>query len=64
MRADLRGFDSKSARLHHASLDGARLDGVDLRKVKGLTQAQLNVALGDGTTQLPKGLRRPNHWST
>jgi len=45
-----------------ADLTGAKTSitsflGTDLTKVKGLTQAQLNVACGDAKTRLPPGLR-------
>ncbi len=50
-RADLHGADLREADLEHADLRGA-----DLTRVKGLTQTQLNAALGDATTRLPSGL--------
>jgi hypothetical protein len=50
-QADLHGADLREADLLHADLRGA-----DLTRVKGLTQTQLNAALGDATTRLPSGL--------
>jgi len=50
-QADLHGADLSEADLEHADLRGA-----DLTRVKGLTQTQLNAALGDATTRLPSGL--------
>ncbi len=62
-----RGTELSSANLAGAKMDGADLTGArtsitsflgtDLRKVKGLTQTQLDVACGDAKTQLPPGLR-------
>lgn len=62
-----RGTELSAANLAGAKMDGADLTGArtsitsflgtDLRKVKGLTQKQLDVACGDAKTQLPPGLR-------
>ncbi len=62
-----RGTELSAANLAGAKMDGADLTGAktsitsflgtDLRKVKGLTQKQLDVACGDARTQLPPGLR-------
>ena len=51
--------------LNGADLTGAKTSitsflGTDLRHVKGLTQAQLDVACGDAATKLPPGLRVHN----
>lgn len=56
-----------------AGLQGADLTGaytyltnftaVDLSKVVGLTQEQVNVACGDPGTILPSGMERPDVWS-
>jgi len=35
------------------------LQGADMRKVIGLTQAQLRTACGDATTLLPPGIETP-----
>ena len=64
--ASFRGTELSGANLAGAKMDGADLTGAktsitsflgtDLTKVKGLTQAQLNVACGDTATKLPPGL--------
>ena len=65
--ASVRGTELSGANLAGAKLDGADLTGAktsitsflgtDLRHVKGLTQAQLNVACGDSKTLLPSGFK-------
>ncbi len=77
-KVNLRGADLRYARLSHAVLVGADLFGADFfgadisdADVRGarlaeslfLTQMQLEVATGDGTTTVPPGLRRPAHWT-
>jgi uncharacterized protein YjbI with pentapeptide repeats len=57
--ADLRGADLRGAVLREAALDGADLRAADLRGVLAFTQAQLDRACVDDTTQLPEGLTRP-----
>lgn len=64
--ASFRGTELSGANLAHAKLDGADMTGAktaitsflgtDLRKVKGLTQDQVNAACGDAQTKLPPGL--------
>jgi len=54
--ADLQGADLAGADLTGASLARAKLFRTDLRKAKGLTQAQLDRACGDASTRLPAGL--------
>ena len=54
----------QKAKFHDASLQNAmlyqaNLQGADLRKVKGLTQHQVNMACLDTHTKLPPGLTRP-----
>jgi uncharacterized protein YjbI with pentapeptide repeats len=48
------------ARFNGAVLNGANLSGAELASAHGLSQAQLNDACGDATTQLPAGLTVPN----
>ncbi|MCD1257276.1 pentapeptide repeat-containing protein [Paenibacillus athensensis] len=60
--ADLRGADLCGADLIGADLRDAQLGGADLSGCLFVTQPQLNAALGDGATKLPRGLRRPEHW--
>src|SRR5579875_3646787 len=65
--ASFRGTELSGANLAGAKLDGADLTGAktsitsflgtDLRHVKGLTQAQLDIACGDDKTLLPPGLK-------
>jgi uncharacterized protein YjbI with pentapeptide repeats len=62
-----RGTELSGANLAGAKMDGADLTGAgtsitsflgtDLRKTKGLTQKQLDVACSDNQTKLPPGLR-------
>ena len=61
--ADLRGADLGWADLIGADLRDADLRGADLRTALFLTQPQVDSAKGDGKTALPRGLRRPPHWS-
>lgn len=61
-----RGTELSGANLAGAKMDGADMTdaktsitsflGTDLTHVKGLTQKQLDVACGDGTTKLAPGL--------
>jgi hypothetical protein len=44
-------------------LEGMDIRGLDLRKVKQLNQQQIDVAIGDHTTQLPNYLQVPKAWS-
>ncbi len=70
--ASFRGTDLGAANMAGARMAGARMDGADmtgaktsitsflgtdLRKVKGLTQAQLDAACSDAATKLPPGLK-------
>jgi hypothetical protein len=57
VNADLRGVD-----LWGADLKGAYLRGADLRGALGITQEQINSAIGDATTKLPAGLVVPESW--
>lgn len=60
--ADLRGVDLARADLIGADLRDADLRGADLSTALFVTQPQLEAASGDGTTALPRDLRRPAHW--
>jgi len=57
--ATLVGGYFSGARFDGALLAGANLSGAELAGARGLTQAQLNEACGDATTQLPPGLTVP-----
>jgi len=57
----------KFADLSGATLAGAKLkltdlSGVDLSKAIGLTQEQIESAVGDQGTKLPLGLHIPETW--
>jgi uncharacterized protein YjbI with pentapeptide repeats len=59
---DLSGANMAGAKMDGADLTGAKTSitsflGTDLRKVKGLTQKQLDVACSDKRTKLPPGLK-------
>ena len=75
--ARLTGVDFSYSNLSRAQLQGAvlqdvtmtgsylyltQLGGVDLSAVKGLTQAQIDIACGDAQTRLPDGLTAPKTW--
>jgi uncharacterized protein YjbI with pentapeptide repeats len=49
----------EGANFHGATLAGVNLSGAEMDRAVGLTQAQLNHACGDGSTQLPRGLSVP-----
>jgi uncharacterized protein YjbI with pentapeptide repeats len=61
--ADLRGADLRLADLIGADLRGARLAGADLRDSLFVVQSQLDAAIGDRRTRLPRALARPAHWA-
>ncbi|MFI8389135.1 pentapeptide repeat-containing protein [Streptomyces sp. NPDC085540] len=61
--ADLSRADLRTADLIGADLRDTNLRGADLRDAVFLTQAQLNAAQGDPTTQIPPTLTRPTHWT-
>ncbi|MFD3470572.1 pentapeptide repeat-containing protein [Streptomyces sp. NPDC058682] len=60
--ADLSRADLRTADLIGADLRDTNLRGADLRGAIFLTQAQLNAAQGDPTTQIPPTLTHPTHW--
>lgn len=72
--ANLRGAYLIAADLRNADLRGADLIGADFRDtdLRGsnltesifLTQAQLNAAKGDASTQISPAFTRPAHWCT
>ena len=51
--ATLRGADLRDAYLRRARFDGADLASADLRRTRGLTEAQVRVAVCDAGTRLP-----------
>src|SRR3954462_12105819 len=61
--AHLDGADLIAAHLDRADLSAAHLEGADRRGATGVTQGQIDVALGDAATKLPDGLPRPRRWT-
>jgi uncharacterized protein YjbI with pentapeptide repeats len=59
--ADLHSADLRSAGFQGADLTDAKLQGANLRSAR-LVQAHINAAMGDDTTELPDGMKRPAHW--
>ena len=62
--ADLRDVNAYGAVFGGANFAGAQLvgtnfSGAEMGRARGLSQAQLNRACGDGATRLPPGLRTP-----
>ena len=53
------GVFLQDANLTGARLDGTNFSGAEMGRARGLSQAQLNRACGDASTQLPPGLRIP-----
>jgi hypothetical protein len=49
-------------RMSQKLLEGMDIRGLNLRKVRGLNQQQIDVAIGDHTTQLPDYLQVPQAW--
>jgi uncharacterized protein YjbI with pentapeptide repeats len=56
IQARLEGAVFNGADLADADLRGAHLGSVDLTRTKGLSQRQLDEAVGDERTKLPEGL--------
>jgi len=73
VNTDLSNANLSDANLYHAFLDnvdlsgadlsGADLSDVDLRNDTGLTQEQIDEAIGNQRTLLPDDLQRPATWS-
>jgi hypothetical protein len=49
-------------RMSQKLLEGMDIRGLDLRKVRGLHQQQIDLAIGDHTTLLPDYLQVPQTW--
>jgi uncharacterized protein YjbI with pentapeptide repeats len=75
--ADLRSANLHSADFFHAVLHNANLTAADINRAVlyladlrgaqlgftyGLTQAQIETAVGDLDTELPDGVHRPKKW--
>ena len=73
VNTDLSNADLSDANLYHSflsnvdlsgtDLSGADLSDVDLRNDTGLTQEQIDEAVGNENTRLPDDLERPTNWS-
>lgn len=61
--AYLQGANLEGANLQGAELRGADLHGANLSVAVGLTQPQIEEAIGDVTTKLPEGLEMPKSWA-
>ena len=61
-RASFRGANLAGADLSNAFIVGTHFEATDLSAVKGLVQAQLDVACGDAKTKLPAALKAPASW--
>ena len=44
-----------------ANFKGAEIHGADLKSAYGITESQINDAVGDADTKLPRGLKQPDH---
>mgnify|MGYP000890695104 CR=1 FL=1 len=55
----LSGVRASGSKFGRAKLLRADFSGAELASARGLTQAQLNTACGDGSTLLPTGLTIP-----
>jgi uncharacterized protein YjbI with pentapeptide repeats len=60
--ANLRGANLAGANLRGADLTRADLRGADLTGAEGVSQEQINEALGDKDTKLLADLQRPPNW--
>jgi hypothetical protein len=60
--AYLTGAYLEGAYLEGTDLRGTRLEGADLGGAQGVTQPQVDSAIGDARTKLPAGLTMPESW--
>ena len=63
-RGNLRGAHLEGADLIEAHLEKASLWGAHLEGARFLTGEQIEQAIGDETTKLPEGLKRPSSWTS
>jgi uncharacterized protein YjbI with pentapeptide repeats len=63
VEASLEKADFGDAILSDETLYGTHLHGASLINARGLTQDQLDIAIGDENTTIPDGLTRPAHWT-
>jgi hypothetical protein len=59
---NLVGADLAGAHLEFTNLTGANLMCTDLKDAQGVTQDQIDLAIGDATTKLPAGIVMPESW--
>lgn len=59
---DLTITDLTNTKLEGAILNSAILANTDLRSVRGLTQGQVDSAIGNHKTKLPDPLKHPKAW--
>jgi hypothetical protein len=60
--SQLNGAHLNDAALYGAHLESANLESANLTGAQGVTQEQINSAIGDATTKLPAGLVMPESW--
>lgn len=60
--SNMKNTDLKGANLIGADLRDADIRGANLEDAIFLTQYQINTAIGNCKTKLPKSLERPPHW--
>ena len=60
--ADMSNLDLSGVDFLGADFRDLNLKGADLRESIYITQSQINSALGDVTTKLPKSINMPKHW--
>jgi uncharacterized protein YjbI with pentapeptide repeats len=63
IKAKLNAAKLSGADLRYAKVSGADFTDVDLRATYGLTQNELESALGSEKTLLPDGLTKPDSWT-
>jgi hypothetical protein len=61
--ADLAQADLSGADMIGADLRGTNLKGANLARALFLTQGQVNAAIGDADTRIPRSLTHPAHWA-
>jgi uncharacterized protein YjbI with pentapeptide repeats len=61
--ANCRMADFSKANFLGADLRDADISGADLTDSLFLTQQQVNAAIGDSRTKLPRHINRPSHWT-
>jgi uncharacterized protein YjbI with pentapeptide repeats len=62
--ANLRQFKFEEVELDGAKLDGAHVEGANFLRSPNLEQEQLDVAIGDAQTVIPRKFKRPSRWAS